>query len=208
MLDYSAEIAGAVPCCGVDEAGRGPLAGPVVAAAVILDGARLPDGLNDSKILTALRREELFSVLVGCAVIGIGRAEVTEIDEVGIVKANDRAMCRALARLPVRPARALIDGNRVPPDFGCPGEAVVKGDGSILSIAAASIVAKVTRDRIMAELALDFPGYGWERNAGYGTPEHHRALEAFGVTPHHRRSFAPIHKILWPNPLEKSIASD
>lgn len=196
MLDFAAERAGALPCAGVDEAGRGPWAGPVVAAAVVLDPARLPPGLNDSKKLAAARREALFAALAGVAAIGVGRAEVAEIDALGILRANDLAMARALAALPVRPARALIDGNRVPPGLDCPAEAVVRGDGAVLSIAAASIVAKVTRDRIMTALAREFPQYGWERNAGYGTAAHRAALERHGVTALHRRSFAPIHKIL------------
>ncbi|MDT8345057.1 MAG: ribonuclease HII [Thermohalobaculum sp.] len=196
MLDFAAERAGALPCAGVDEAGRGPWAGPVVAAAVVLDPARLPLGLNDSKKLAAARREALFAALAGVAAIGVGRAEVGEIDTLGILRANDLAMRRALAALPVRPARALIDGNRVPPGLDCPAEAVVRGDGAVLSIAAASIIAKVTRDRIMTALAREFPQYGWERNAGYGTAAHRAALERHGVTALHRRSFAPIHKIL------------
>jgi ribonuclease HII len=130
------------------------------------------------------------------AAVGVGRAEVAEIDTLGILRANDLAMRRALAALPLAPARALIDGNRVPPGLPCPASAVVRGDGSVLSIAAASIVAKVTRDAIMAAFAREFPQYGWERNAGYGTAEHRAALEQHGVTPLHRRSFAPIHKML------------
>jgi len=196
MLDFSAERAGALPCAGVDEAGRGPWAGPVVAAAVVLDPGRLPQGLGDSKKLTAGRREALFEVLGACAEIGVGRAEVDEIDSLGILRANDLAMRRALAALPLAPARVLIDGNRVPPQLGFPAEAIVRGDGAVASIAAASIIAKVTRDRIMAEHAMEFPQYGWERNAGYGTAAHRAALVQHGVTPLHRRSFAPIHKML------------
>ncbi|WP_407704280.1 ribonuclease HII [Thermohalobaculum xanthum] len=196
MLDFSAERAGALPCAGVDEAGRGPWAGPVVAAAVVLDPGRLPQGLGDSKKLTAARRVSLFEVLGACAEIGVGRAEVDEIDSLGILRANDLAMRRALAALPLAPARVLIDGNRVPPQLGFPAEAIVRGDGAVASIAAASIIAKVTRDRIMAEHAIEFPQYGWERNAGYGTAAHRAALAQHGVTPLHRRSFAPIHKML------------
>jgi len=196
MLDFAAERAGVMPCAGIDEAGRGPWAGPVVAAAVVLDPARLPPGLDDSKKLTAARRAVLFDALTTVAAIGVGRAEADEIDALGILRANDLAMRRALAALPGPPARVLIDGNRVPPGLPCAAEAVVRGDGSVLSIAAASIVAKVTRDRIMAALALDFPHYGWEHNAGYGTAAHRAALLQHGVTPLHRRSFAPIHKML------------
>ena len=180
--------------CGIDEAGRGPWAGPVVAAAVVL---RAPvEGLNDSKKLTVLARERLFDMLYQSAAIGVGMASVAEIDSLNILRATDLAMCRALSALPASPARALVDGNRVPPDLTCAAEAVVGGDASVPAISAASIIAKVTRDRIMAELARDFPGYGWERNAGYGVRAHAEALHALGVTPHHRRSFKPIHKIL------------
>ncbi len=194
--DYSFEDAAPHgPVCGVDEAGRGPWAGPVVAGAAILDQATAPAGLNDSKALSAARREVLFDALQG-QIIGVGVASVEEIDQLNILNATYLAMRRAVAALSVAPAYALIDGNRVPPDLPCPAEAVVKGDGRSLSIAAASIVAKVTRDRIMSDLAKDFPGYGWERNAGYGVKAHAEALERLGVTPHHRRSFKPIHKML------------
>jgi ribonuclease HII len=196
MLDFAAERAGAMPCAGIDEVGRGPWAGPVVAAAVVLDPARLPEGLDDSKKLTARRREALCVEILATAAVGIGEASVAEIDATGILPACDLAMRRALAALNVAPARVLVDGNRVPPGLACPAAAVVRGDGSVLSIAAASIVAKVTRDRTMAELAREHPQYGWERNAGYGTAEHRAALMQHGVTPVHRRSFAPIHKML------------
>ncbi len=184
---------------GVDEAGRGPWAGPVVAAAVILDPATLPDvlrhGLDDSKRLTAARRADLFASLSDHARIGVGRAEVAEIDTLNILQAALLAMSRAVAALGTVPDIALVDGNRAP-SLPCPVRCVVKGDAASLSIAAASIVAKVTRDRCMGELARDFPGYGWDRNAGYGTAEHRAALERLGVTPHHRVSFAPVRKIL------------
>lgn len=180
--------------CGIDEAGRGPWAGPVVAAAVVL---RTPvDGLNDSKLLTARAREHLFDLLSESAMIGVGIASVEEIDSLNILRATDLAMCRALTALPAPPVRALVDGNRVPPDLVCAAEAVVGGDACVPAISAASIIAKVTRDRIMADLARAFPGYGWERNAGYGVKAHAEALRSLGVTPHHRRSFRPIHKIL------------
>ena len=190
------EAAPARPVAGVDEAGRGPWAGPVVAAAVILDPARIPPGLNDSKKLSALRREALLSVLQVTAEIGLGVASVEEIDRLNILRAADLAMRRAIAALPRAPGFALIDGNRVPPDLPCPAAALVKGDARALSVAAASIVAKVERDRMMAALALDHPGYGWERNAGYGVPAHLAGLRAHGVTPHHRRSFRPILNML------------
>lgn len=195
--DFSFEDAISVsPLCGIDEAGRGPWAGPVVAAAVILDRDAVPEGLNDSKKLSAKRREVLFSDLQSCALIGIGIASVSEIDRLNISKANWLAMGRAFELLPVRPQFALIDGNRIPPELPCSAKAIVKGDGRSLSIAAASIAAKVTRDRIMAELSREYPEYGWDRNAGYGVPAHSAALARLGVTPHHRRSFAPIHKML------------
>lgn len=196
--DFSFEDAISVsPLCGIDEAGRGPWAGPVVAAAVILDRDAVPEGLNDSKKLSAKRREVLFSDLQSCALIGIGIASVSEIDRLNVSKANWLAMGRAFELLPVRPQFALIDGNRIPPELPCSAKAIVKGDGRSLSIAAASIAAKVTRDRIMAELSREYPEYGWDRNAGYGVPAHSAALARLGVTPHHRRSFAPIHKMLY-----------
>ncbi|MEM9430051.1 MAG: ribonuclease HII [Pseudomonadota bacterium] len=185
------------PVCGIDEAGRGPWAGPVIAAAVILDQRALPEGANDSKLLSPKRRAALFDVIVAEAEVGIGRAEVVEIDEIGVGRATDRAMCRALDALPRRPGHALVDGIRVPLALGCPASGYVKGDRRSLSIAAASIIAKVTRDREMVALAQQYPGYGWETNMGYGVPAHIRALDRLGVTPHHRRSFRPIHNILY-----------
>ena len=182
------------PVAGIDEAGRGPWAGPVVAAAVILDPRRIPAGLDDSKKLPAARRQALHDELMVSARTGIGAAGVDEIDRLNILEATMLAMSRALAALPVPPAHALVDGTRAPL-FACPATTVVKGDARCLSIAAASIIAKVTRDRLMADLARSFPGYGWERNAGYGTPEHRRALECLGLTPHHRRSFRPIARL-------------
>lgn len=199
--DFSLETAalarGAHVICGVDEVGRGPLCGPVTAAAVRLDPARIPPGLNDSKKLTAPRREALFQQILETAEVGIAHATVAEIDELNILHASHLAMKRAIAALPTAPDHALIDGNRLPPDLPCSAEAVVKGDARALSIAAASIMAKVTRDRIMVDLAQQFPGYGWERNAGYPTRDHLEALLNLGVTPVHRRSFAPVHKILY-----------
>ncbi|MFQ5567038.1 MAG: ribonuclease HII [Paracoccaceae bacterium] len=182
--------------CGVDEAGRGPWAGPVVAAAVVLDRGRIPPGLDDSKKLTRRRRAALFEAIRAAASVGVGIASVGEIDTLNILRANDLAMLRAIGALDPAPGAALIDGNRVPPGLPCRARALAGGDGRSLSIAAASIVAKVTRDRIMAELADAHPGYGWECNMGYGTPQHRAALDRFGVTPHHRRSFRPIHNIL------------
>ncbi len=205
MPDFSYEDAalakGRTLVCGVDEAGRGPWAGPVVAGAVILDRATLPpdlvSGLDDSKKLKPARRRELLDGLQGHAVIGVGIADVAEIDDLNILQATMLAMARAVEGLGHDPAPdvALVDGNKAP-NLGCRVECIVRGDGKSLSIAAASIVAKVTRDRIMAGLAETFPGYGWETNAGYGTKQHQTALKALGVTPEHRKSYAPIRKIL------------
>ena len=195
MPDFALEKRCAGIVCGVDEAGRGPLAGPVVAAAVILDRKRLPrllrDCLDDSKKLDREEREEYAAVLRRSAVaIGIGAASVTEIDRINILRATLAAMCRAVAGLGIAPAIALVDGN-VPPPLPCAVETVIGGDGLSLSIAAASVIAKVTRDRLMRRLAERYGGYGWDHNVGYGTEEHRAALLTLGVTPHHRRSFAP-----------------
>jgi len=179
----------------VDEAGRGPWAGPVVAAAAVIDPARVPrallDRLDDSKKLSRKTREDLFAALDGLVDYGVGIAEPAEIDRINILQATFVAMQRAVEALPAPPDAALVDGNRAP-DLPCPAQTVIKGDGRCLSIAAASIVAKVTRDRMMSALAERHPGYGWERNAGYGTAEHRAALEKLGVTEQHRQSFAPI----------------
>ena len=181
---------------GVDEAGRGPWAGPVVAAAVVLDRAAAPEGLRDSKTLTEKRRRALAADLWKTARIGVGVASVDEIDQMNILAASLLAMTRAVANLPVRPAIALVDGN-IKPKLNCRAYTVIGGDAKSMSIAAASIIAKTTRDRMMTELARDFPPYAWASNKGYGAPAHRDALEKFGVTPHHRRSFAPIHNILY-----------
>ncbi|MDP6343291.1 MAG: ribonuclease HII [Alphaproteobacteria bacterium] len=193
--DYAYEAALPAPVCGIDEAGRGPWAGPVVAAAVILRPGEIPPGLADSKVLAPARRRALFTDLAKVAEIGVGRAEVAEIDRLNILGATMLAMRRAVAALPRPPAAALVDGNR-PPDLSCRVECLVKGDARSLSIAAASIVAKVSRDALMADLAAEFGGYGWERNMGYGTAEHRDGLARLGVTVHHRRSFAPIKRLL------------
>jgi ribonuclease HII len=194
--DFSFEAARTGVTCGIDEAGRGPLAGPVVAASVILPRALPPllaRHLNDSKLLSAARRVQLFDALEDCAQIGCGRAEVDEIDRLNIVQATFLAMRRALGDH--RVDHALVDGNR-PPPLPCPVICVIGGDRRSFSIAAASIIAKVSRDRLMAELAARYPGYGWERNAGYGTAEHKAALKHLGVTPQHRRSFAPVAALI------------
>jgi ribonuclease HII len=189
----------AQPVAGIDEAGRGPLAGPVIAAAVVLDMARLPRRIarriDDSKQLAPAEREELFELVRPYAAIGVGGASVSEIDSINILRATYLAMRRAVTRLPVRPAVALVDGNGAP-DLPCEVRTIIDGDALSLSIAAASIVAKVTRDRLMMLLARHHPGYGWEHNAGYGTDEHRDALLRLGLTPHHRRSFRPVYEVL------------
>ena len=195
-LEDAALRAGARVVAGVDEVGRGPLAGPVTAAAVVLDPRRIPDGINDSKKLTAKRREILALAIMESCDWAVGHASVEEIDALNILRASHLAMCRALAGLRQRPDLALIDGNMLPRDLPMPGQAVVKGDARSLSIAAASLVAKLLRDRIMVDLAQQHPGYGWEVNAGYPTKLHKQALLNLGVTPYHRRSFKPVHNIL------------
>jgi len=196
MPDFRFEDLHLAPVAGVDEAGRGPWAGPILAAAVVLDRATVLVGLDDSKKLSPGRRQELFEALTTSAKIGIGRASVEEIDRLNVLRANDLAMARAVAALPSAPASVLVDGNRIPPGLEQPARAVTKGDALSLSIAAASIVAKVTRDAVMAELAVAHPGYGWERNQGYGTAAHRAALARLGVTRHHRRSFRPIREMM------------
>ena len=196
-FEKAARAAGHVLIAGVDEVGRGPLAGPVMACAVILDPTRIPEGLCDSKALTARRRAALFDLIPQMAEVGYGSASVAEIEDLNILAASHLAMCRALADLPRRPDLALIDGNRLPADLPCAGQAIVKGDALSLSIAAASIMAKVWRDRLMVDLAQQHPGYGWDRNAGYPTAEHLDGLKCHGVSPHHRRTFGPVHKMLW-----------
>ena len=183
------------PVAGIDEAGRGPLAGPVVAAAVILRPGAVPDGIRDSKELSAEQREALYDQIRIVADVGIGIADVARIDRDNILQATLWAMRKAVAGLPRKPAMALVDGNRVP-KLPCAVEPVVRGDQLSLSIAAASIIAKVTRDRIMDGLALTHPGYGFERHKGYATPEHRQALMKLGASPIHRRSFAPVRLAL------------
>jgi ribonuclease HII len=184
------------PVAGVDEAGRGPLAGPVVAAAVILDPANIPDGIADSKTLEPEVRRALYQRILLTAQVGVGIAGVDRIDAANILNASLWAMARAVAQLPARPRLALIDGNKVPPRLRCASRAIVRGDAKCLSIAAASIVAKVTRDAIMIELARTYPDYGFERHKGYATPEHQAAIDRLGVTPHHRRSFKTVQLAL------------
>src|SRR6478736_4743059 len=191
--------------CGVDEAGRGPLAGPVVAAAVILDRKRIPKGLNDSKQLDEETREALFPQIMERAIaVGVGEASVGEIDLVNIRQATHLAMARAVRALTVAAEFALVDGNDAPA-LPCKCDTLVDGDARSVSIAAASIIAKVTRDRMMQTLHAEFPGYGWFTNKGYGTEEHLMALNQLGPCRHHRRSFAPVYHILRPVNPEDSI---
>ena len=178
---------------GLDEVGRGPLAGPVVAAAVVLDLDRVPQGLADSKALSAARREELFAEILANAAVGVASLSHRAIDTINIRQASLSAMGRALAALPCAPDFALVDGND-PPPLPCAAEAVVKGDATIASIAAASIVAKVVRDRLMRRLHGHYPAYGFETNAGYSTAAHLSALSRHGPCPFHRQSFSPIRQ--------------
>ena len=195
-LETKLRISGKEIIAGIDEVGRGPWAGPVTACAVILDPNNIPDGLNDSKVLTAKRRKQLFDLIMDSAQVSCVHVEVTEIDQVNILQATFRAMERAVSHLPI-PNHILVDGNKLPPNLPSPATAVVKGDAKSVSIAAASIIAKVTRDRLMSDLSEAYPGYGWKKNAGYGTKMHQLGLLNHGVTPHHRRSFKPIHNILY-----------
>ncbi len=183
------------PVAGVDEAGRGPLAGPVVAAAVILDPKCIPHGINDLKVLDEEKRERLYVLIKSSAIVGVGIADVKRIDRDNILGATLWAMAQAVAQLSVVPKIAAVDGNRAP-TLNCACRTIVKGDARCLSIAAASIIAKVTRDRIMVGLGAKHPGYGFERHKGYGTVEHHDAIKRLGVTPHHRRSFRAVQLAL------------
>lgn len=196
-LDFKRERAllktGLAPVAGADEVGRGPLAGPVVAAAVILDPKRVPRGLNDSKKLTAARRETLYLEICATAHVAVSLAPPSRIDRDNIRQATLWALASAVRALPLKPAFVLVDGND-PPPLACQVETVIGGDGLIASIAAASIVAKVTRDRLMVALGGVYPAYGFERHMGYATPEHGAALKANGPCPHHRRSFAPVRE--------------
>ena len=195
------------PICGVDEVGRGPLAGPVVAAAVILDRRRIPKRLNDSKQLSEDDREELYPRIMEMAVaVGVGEASVGEIDLVNIRQATHMAMARAVRALSVTAEFALVDGND-PPPLPCRCDTLVGGDARSVSIAAASIIAKVTRDRMMVALHDQHPGYNWRSNKGYGTPEHYAGLKTHGITAHHRRSFAPIYHILYGDESGDSIVN-
>lgn len=197
--DFSFELAARAQgfswVCGIDEAGRGPLAGPVVAAAVILNLENIPKGLNDSKKLDGATREALFAELVKSAKIGVGIGDEIRIDRDNILAATLWAMAEAVHNLNEAPHYALVDGNRAP-KLSCRVQTIISGDARSLSIAAASIIAKVTRDRIMVTLDQEFPGYGFARHKGYGTAFHHAALLELGPCIHHRKSFAPIAKLL------------
>ena len=183
------------PIAGVDEAGRGPWAGPVVAAAVVLDPDHIPEGIADSKALDADARELLFPRIMAHAQVGVGIASVERIDRDNILNATLWAMAEAVAALKHKPRLVLIDGNKAP-RLSCQTRTIVKGDALCLSIAAASIIAKVTRDRLMIGNALMYPGYGFERHKGYGTPEHQAAIHRLGVSDLHRRSFKPVQLAL------------
>ncbi|CAN7474231.1 ribonuclease HII [Rhizobium sp. LjRoot254] len=183
---------GFLPVAGVDEAGRGPLAGPVVASAVILDPRKIPKGLNDSKQLTAARREELYEEILATADVAISSLSAIAIDRTNILRASLEAMRRAVASLPKRAKFVLIDGRDVPPGLTCPGKALVKGDARSFSIAAASIVAKVTRDRMMQAAGITFPQYGFEQHAGYATEVHREAITIHGPCAIHRMTFSPF----------------
>lgn len=187
--------AGTTRIAGVDEAGRGPWAGPVVAAAVILDPNDIPAGLDDSKKLTARKRDFLFEEITRTSTVAFALCSPSQIDRKNILRASLDAMAEAVGKLTPLPEGILVDGNQTPPG-SIPCKTIVGGDGRSLSIAAASIIAKVTRDRIMQKLAVEHPGYGWDTNMGYGTKAHQKGLSERGVTPHHRRSFKPIRTIL------------
>ncbi|MBH88712.1 MAG: ribonuclease HII [Magnetovibrio sp.] len=203
MLNFNSENnlieKGFVPVAGVDEAGRGTWAGPVVAGAVSLDVKTIPKrlrlGLDDSKKLASKKRKELYQLLLDYARVGVGLSSVNEIDKLNILQATMLAMKRAVVDLGLKPGMVLVDGNHIP-NWIYPSQAIIKGDRQSPSIAAASIVAKVSRDKVMADLALDYPQYGWERNAGYGTKAHRQGLAEFGICEHHRRSFKPIKNII------------
>ena len=184
---------GAKLVAGVDEAGRGPLAGPVVTAAVVFHHG-FPDGLDDSKRLTANERERLFELILAKGTVSIAIASRARIDRMNILRASLWAMSRAVASLSCRPDHVLVDGNMLPPNLACTAEALIGGDGLSVSIAAASIVAKVTRDRLMANVGRAFPDYGYESHKGYSTADHFEALREHGPCPHHRQSFAPVRE--------------
>ena len=196
-LEDDARRLGHLRIAGVDEVGRGPLAGPVTAAAVVMVAGRVPPGLNDSKKLNPTRRAALAVEIGAVCEVAIAHASVAEIDEMNILRASHLAMLRAIALLDPAPDFLLIDGHLVPRGLSTPARAVIGGDARSVSIAAASIMAKTCRDAIMVDLAQQHPGYGWETNAGYPSKSHKSALRDLGITPHHRRSFRPVHNILY-----------
>lgn len=193
-LELAARQAGHWPVAGTDEAGRGPLAGPVVAAAVILDPDHIPEGLNDSKQLSLKQRERLFEEIMATAHVSIAASGPRTIDAKNILRASLDAMRRAVQGLAISPAYLLVDGRDVPPGIGCEGKAVIQGDARSVSIAAASIIAKVTRDRMMARADLIYAPYGFAKHAGYGTAQHRKAIDEHGPCPLHRMSFRPLRK--------------
>lgn len=183
------------PIIGVDEVGRGPLAGPVISAAIILNKEKIPEGINDSKKLSKKKREVINEELISQHSFAIGIASVEEIDKINILQASLLAMKRAVLNLNIKPQTILVDGNKLP-DLEYNMYPIIKGDSKSISIAAASIIAKVYRDKLMQDLSLQYPGYYWEKNSGYGTKQHLLALDNLGVTPIHRKSFAPIYNML------------
>ena len=183
------------PIIGVDEVGRGPLAGPVISAAIILNKEKIPEGINDSKKLSKKKREVINEELISQHSFAIGIASVEEIDKINILQASLLAMKRAVLNLNIKPQTILVDGNKLP-DLKYNMYSIIKGDSKSISIAAASIIAKVYRDKLMQDLSLQYPGYYWEKNSGYGTKQHLLALNSLGVTPIHRKSFAPIYNML------------
>lgn len=204
LPDFSLEQRYDGAVAGIDEVGRGPWAGPVVAAAVIFKDAPTLEGIKDSKKVSPKKRALLFDAIHEVAYVGVGMCEVEEIDTLNILGATKAAMQRAVQTLPIVPQAALVDGNSCP-ELPCVAEAVIKGDNKSLSIAAASIIAKVTRDRIMHELHQAFPHFGWDSNAGYGTKQHSEGIAKHGITEHHRRSFAPIRKYIEENDRKQTL---
>jgi len=196
FFERRARTRGATLVAGVDEAGRGPLAGPVVVAAVAFDGRRFPRGLNDSKLLGAAERERLYVKIMRAGMVSVVVASRSRIDRMNILQASLWGMSQAVRCLSRAPDHVLVDGNLLPPGLPCRGEALVSGDSRSVSIAAASIIAKVTRDRLMARVGAAFPDYGFESHMGYSTPRHFEALAEHGPCPHHRQSFAPVRNRL------------
>ena len=193
--NYKFDQAYETPIIGVDEVGRGPLAGPVISAAIILNKEKIPEGINDSKKLSKKKREVINEELISQHSFAIGISTVEEIDKINILQASLLAMKRAILNLNIKPQTILVDGNKLP-DLEYNMYPIIKGDSKSISIAAASIIAKVYRDKLMQDLSLQYPGYYWEKNSGYGTKQHLLALNNLGVTPIHRKSFAPIYNML------------